>query len=329
MGAEGPESAVVSAAARILAAGGLVALPTETVYGLAGDASNPDAVRRIFAAKGRPADHPLIVHVAEASAIRAWAAAVPDAAWRLAAAFWPGPLTMILPRSAAVSPLVTGGRDTVALRVPAHPLTRAILAAFGGGVAAPSANRFGRISPTTAEHVRAELGAAVDLVVDGGACEVGIESTIVDLSVDEPAVLRLGAISAEALGAVLGRPVPVVTGGPVKASGQLPSHYAPRAALEVVPAAAFGPRVAALRAEGVRVAAVGHEGEGGVDVAVPTGDAGYARALYAALRAADRAGVEVIVMVEPPEGPLAAALRDRLGRAAAPRHELDRGPLPV
>ncbi|MCB9734113.1 MAG: threonylcarbamoyl-AMP synthase [Deltaproteobacteria bacterium] len=322
VGAEVPDPAVVTAAARLLRAGGLVAIPTETVYGLAGDAANPDAVRRIFAAKGRPADHPLIVHVAAAAAIAPWAAAVPDTAWRLADAFWPGPLTLILPRSPAVSPLVTGGRDTVALRVPAHPLTRAILAAFGGGVAAPSANRFGRISPTTAAHVRADLGDRVDLVVDGGPCDVGIESTIVDLSVPDPAILRLGAVTADALAAVLGRPVAVITGGPVKAPGQLPSHYAPRAALEVVTAAALASRVAALEAAGARVAAVGYEGEGqGAHgrVAVPTSDLGYARALYAALRAADADGVDVIVMVEPPDGPLAEALRDRLGRAAAPR----------
>ena len=308
---------VVDRAVAVLRRGGLVAVPTETVYGLAADASRPEAVLRIFLAKGRPADHPLIVHLPRVEALEAWAAEVPAGALALAAAFWPGPLTLILPKAAWVDPCVTGGRDSVGLRVPSHPLTLAVLRAFGGGLAAPSANRFGHVSPTTAAHVRADLGDRVDLILDGGPCPVGIESTIVDLSEGEPAILRLGAVTQAGIEAVLRCSVRVVTDGPVKAPGQLASHYAPRAEVEVVALAEVAARVAALRAAGVSVALIG----GGEDasVRVPRAGDGYARALYAALRAADAPGIERIVVEAPPEGPLADALNDRLARAAAPR----------
>ncbi len=311
------DSDQIAKAVTVLDRGGLVAVPTETVYGLAADAANPEAVRRIFAAKGRPADHPLIVHVTGPADLARWAAPVSEVAAQLARALWPGPLTMILPKAPGVDAVVTGGKETIGLRAPAHPLTRALLLAFGGGLAAPSANRFGHVSPTTAQHVRDDLGDRVDLVLDGGACAVGIESTIVDLSVEVPTILRLGAIGRAALEAVVGGPVVVGLDGPVKAPGQLPSHYAPRAALEVWQAAAVAARVAALRRGGAKVAAVG--AGPAADVALPRDGQGYARGLYAALRSADALGVDVIVVDSPPPGVLGDALRDRLTRAAAPR----------
>ena len=195
----------VDRALAVLRAGGLVAIPTETVYGLAADASNPEAVRRIFAVKRRPADHPLIVHIADQAEMNDWAAILPDAAVILADACWPGPLTLLVPRGSRVLDDVTGGRSTVGLRVPAHPLTLELLHRFGGGLAAPSANRFGRVSPTTADHVRADLGDEVDFVFDGGPCPIGVESTIVDCTVDPPQVLRPGAITADEVAALLQR----------------------------------------------------------------------------------------------------------------------------
>ncbi|MBM4378177.1 MAG: threonylcarbamoyl-AMP synthase [Deltaproteobacteria bacterium] len=310
-------------AVEILRSGGVVGLPTETVYGLAADATNELAVRRIFAIKGRPSDHPLIIHVADAQAAHAWVRAWPAEAEALARAFWPGPLTLVLPRSPLAPDAVTGGQDTVAVRVPGHPLARALLSALGGGVAAPSANRFGGVSPTTAAHVRADLGAEVPLVLDGGPCAVGVESTIVDLSSGEPAVLRPGGISPEQLSAVLGRTVPVRQASSVRVSGSLASHYAPRAGVELVSADAVRRRAAALRDAGVKVAGLAPD-----SVALPAGvgrhflpddPAGYARGLYAALRDLDAAGFERILVVEPEGGGVALAVKDRLKRAAAPR----------
>ena len=195
----------IDRAVAVLRAGGLVAFPTETVYGLGADASNPEAVKKIYAAKGRPRDHPLIVHVADSAQVKEWAREVPDAAERLAQRYWPGPLTLILKRAAHVSDLVTGGQDTVALRVPSHPIARAMLQEFGSGVAAPSANRYGRVSATTAQHVRSEFGDVVECVLDGGASDVGIESTIVDLSGMQPALLRPGSITLQQLEETLGQ----------------------------------------------------------------------------------------------------------------------------
>ena len=314
-------------AVEILRSGGVVGLPTETVYGLAADATNELAVRRVFAIKGRPADHPRIVHVADAEAARAWVRGWPAEAEALAAAFWPGPMTLVLPRSPLASDAVTGGQDTVAVRVPGHPLARALLQAFGGGVAAPSANRFGGVSPTTAAHVRADLGQVVPLVLDGGPCEVGVESTIVDLSSAEPAVLRPGGISPEQLSAVLGRPVPVRQSSSVRVSGSLASHYAPRAGVELVGAGAVRTRASALRDQGVKVAGLVPDSVGlpaGVGrFFLPDSPTGYARGLYAALRDIDAAGYERILVVEPEGGGVSLAVQDRLRRAAAPR---PRGP---
>lgn len=294
-------------AARVLAAGGVVAFPTETVYGLGAVAHDTAAVRRVFAVKGRPADHPLIVHLAAADQLASWAAEVPAAAATLTAALWPGPLTVLVRRAAHVPDVVTGGRDTVGLRVPAHPLARAMLAAVGDGVAGPSANRFGRVSPTSAEHVLADLGDDVDLVLDGGPCGLGLESTIVDCTVDPPVVLRHGGVPVEQLDELLGRPVGRVAEGPSRAPGMLPAHYAPTCALELVDdAATASARVASLRAEGRRAGV--HDP--GADVAA------YARDLYAALRRADADGLAALVVVRPPDQGLGRAINDRLRRAA-------------
>ncbi len=312
----------VDRAVAVLRAGGLVALPTETVYGLGADAANELAVRRIFAVKGRPSTHPLIVHLSGAGALESWATAVPEGARRLAEAFWPGPLTLVLLRTARASDAVTGGQPTVALRVPAHPLALEVLARLGGGVAAPSANRFGGVSPTSAEHVRADLGPEVDFVLDGGPCAVGVESSIVDFSSGSPALLRPGGVSREALERVLGVLVPTRSEGGPRAPGTLPSHYAPRAGLVLAPREALAARAAALAASGRRVAVLGQlDGlpAGVVAYPVPEDAVGFARELYATLRAIDEAGFDVIVAAPPPPEGLGLAVRDRLERAAAPR----------
>ncbi|HEX8434641.1 L-threonylcarbamoyladenylate synthase, partial [Archangium sp.] len=248
---------LLAQAVETLRRGGVIALPTETVYGLAANAEDELAVRRVFAIKGRPATHPLIVHVARAEELSSWARHVPEEAHRLAAAFWPGPLTLVLPRSARATDAVTGGQDTVAVRVPNHPIALAVLDALGGGVAAPSANRFGRVSPTAVEHVRADLGDEVDLLLDGGPCTVGLESTIVDLSGKEPAVLRPGGLAVEELERVLGRRVPVRTSSTVRVSGSLASHYAPRAGVVLSELMDVGSRVEVLRAQGQSVGVLG------------------------------------------------------------------------
>jgi L-threonylcarbamoyladenylate synthase len=310
-------------AVETLRRGGVIALPTETVYGLAANAEDELAVRRIFALKGRPVTHPLIVHVARAEELPAWARKVPEEAWRLARAFWPGPLTLVLPRTARAADVVTGGQDTVALRVPGHPVALAVLEAFEGGVAAPSANRFGRVSPTTAEHVRADLGEAVDFILEGGPCTVGVESTIVDLSGGEPAVLRPGGLAVEEVERVLGRAVPVRASSTVRVSGSLASHYAPRAGVELAEPAQVRARVEALRAGGQSVGVLGPAGLSlPADVPrydVPEEPAEAARVLYARLREADARGHDVLVACLPRSEGLGVAIRDRLTRAAAPR----------
>jgi L-threonylcarbamoyladenylate synthase len=316
-------SDILTRAVETLRRGGVIALPTETVYGLAANCEDELAVRRVFAIKGRPATHPLIVHVARAEELPSWARHVPDEAWRLAKAFWPGPLTLVLPRTARATDAVTGGQDTVALRVPNHPVALAVLDALGGGVAAPSANRFGRVSPTTAEHVRADLGDEVDLLLDGGPCTVGVESTIVDLSSGAPAVLRPGGLAVEELERVLGRKVPVRTSTTVRVSGSLASHYAPRAGVVLAEPAEVMSRVKDLRAQGLDVGVLGPPGlllpAGVPRYDVPEDPAGAARALYTRLREADHRGHDVLVACLPRAEGLGIAVRDRLARAAAPR----------
>ncbi len=293
----------VDRALEVLRAGGLVAIPTETVYGLAADASNPNAVQRIFAVKGRPVVHPLIVHIASADELDDWAAEVPSTAVVLAESCWPGPLTLLLPRAAQVLDVVTGGRSTVGVRVPAHPLTLELLARFGGGLAAPSANRFGRVSPTTADHVRDDLGTDVDFVLDGGPCPVGVESTIVDCSVDPPQVLRPGGIPTEDILVLLSEGLGAAAGSS-RAPGMLTSHYAPRCQVMLVANHQDAQRLAADRP--------------GVEILDDQDLARYARTLYSRLRDADDRGVDAVIAVMPPAVGLGHAIRDRLTKAAAP-----------
>ncbi len=310
-----PTPGAIAAAVAALRDGQVVGLPTETVYGLAADASNPAAIRRIFAAKGRPADHPVIVHVSDANAFDRLAVGDLGAANLLARAFWPGPLTMIVRRSTLVDDAVTGGRDTVGLRAPRHPVFRDVLAHFPRGLAAPSANRFGRISPTSAHDVATELGDRVDVVLDGGRCDVGVESTIVDLSGGQPAVLRPGAITEAQLADCLGRPVSWKRDGPVIAPGQLASHYAPRTPVTVIDACAdLASTVSALESAGDRVASIGSSRH--ATILVSDDLEAFARAIYAALRRADTLGVDRIVVQAPPSEGIGVAIIDRLRRAA-------------
>ena len=318
------DAAAIERAAGELRAGALVAFPTETVYGLGADASNPVAVRAVFEAKGRPADHPLIVHLPDATHLHAWTRDVPDGARALARAFWPGPLTLILPRSALAGDAVTGGQDTVGLRVPAHPVARELLAAFarrgGHGVAAPSANRYGHVSPTTAAHVAEDLGDRVALILDGGPCEVGIESTIVAFAGDRPILMRPGGIGVDALARVLGRVPEAARAGAPRASGTRASHYAPRTAAFLVDAALLPIEVQRLveRDEVVAVLARRAQRPPGFDgpwIAAPADADGYARDLYANLRALDAAGADAILIEAPPADPAWLAIGDRLARA--------------
>ena len=311
------EPDTIALAARLLAAGGLVAFPTETVYGLGADAANEAAVARLYAVKGRPASHPVIVHFDTADAAFPWAREIPEAARALAQAFWPGPLTLILARSPLAGDWVTGGQDSVGLRVPAHPVAQALLRAFGGGVAAPSANRFGRVSPTSAAHVHADLGSDVDLVLEGGEADIGIESTIVDLSRGAPVLLRPGHISRGALEHVLGEAVAEKDAAAPAHSGGLERHYAPRTPARLVATHALDAEIAS-RGSRVAVLAFSRPDER-VDywIRMPRDPASYARRLYGALRELDGAGCEAILIEAPAEAPEWSAVRDRLQRAAA------------
>jgi len=315
-------AANVARAAQVLRDGGLVAFPTETVYGLGADAANPAAVARIFAAKGRPAEHPVIVHVADVAAAQRWAASMPSGARDLADAFWPGPLTLILPRADHVSDVVTGGQPSIGLRAPSHPVARALLAAFGGGIAAPSANRFGHLSPTTAQHVADDLGAAVDLILDGGACNVGIESTIVAFTAGTPALLRPGAIDASAVARVLGSMPAARDAAAPRSSGTLASLYAPRTPAALVTGDALRAELAQLEERDERVAVLAWnteppEGFDGVWRTAPHDAAAYAHTLYANLRALDATDVDAILIEQVPDGDAWAAIRDRLARATS------------
>lgn len=313
-------------AVAVLRGGGLVAFPTETVYGLGADASNPDALGKVFAAKGRPHDHPLIVHVADAVQLANWARVIPPAATLLARKFWPGPLTIILRRAPCVNDLVTGGQDTVALRVPSHPVAQRLLRAFGDGIAAPSANRFGRVSATTAEHVRREFGDAVGCVLDGGAADVGIESTIVDLSGALPALLRPGWITAAQLEQVLGAALAAPDAQSPRAPGRLAKHYAPQTPLMMMEGDLLVELATSLSRQGKRVAGLVRSVQqplidGLIWVAAPSDAAGYAHELYANLRRLDAAGCDVILVEAPPPDAAWFAIRDRLDRAAAGAQE--------
>jgi L-threonylcarbamoyladenylate synthase len=304
----------VRRAAQILRAGGLVAFPTETVYGLGADAANAEAMRKLYAAKRRPADHPVIVHFASAEKAFAWAREMPEAARKLAERFWPGPLTLILKRSAAAKDFVTGSQDTVGLRVPSHPVAQALLKEFAGGIAAPSANRFGLVSPTTAAHVREDLGRDVDLVLEGGASEVGIESTIVDLSGPKPVLLRPGHISKEDLEGIVGALQERTAASP-RHSGSMERHYAPRTPARLVPSHELDKTITQAK-RSVAVLAFSRPDER-VDywLRMPRDAKAYAQRLYAALRELDTAECQEILIEAPPESPDWSAVRDRLKRA--------------
>jgi L-threonylcarbamoyladenylate synthase len=324
---EAPDPATLAEAAALLRAGGLVAFPTETVYGLGAHALDAAAVRRIFAAKGRPAYNPLIVHVGTIAAARALVTAWPATAQALAERFWPGPLTLVLPKQPMVPDEVTAGRDTVAVRLPAHPVARALLAAAGIPVAAPSANRFTELSPVTAAQVARSLGDGVDLILDGGQTTVGIESTVVDCSVTPPVLLRPGTLTRAALEAVVGplaNPAPVTAvDAPRAAPGMIARHYAPRARVHLVPSAGFADAIADGaddRRAAVTWSAAGHAAGATLPVhhALPGDAQGYAAGLYAALHAVDEAGCADVYVEAPPLDPAWAGVRDRLTRAAHP-----------
>ena len=317
----------IQRAVALLLAGELVALPTETVYGLGADASNPAALAKIFSTKGRPADHPLIVHVPGDEHLERWATDIPAVAWELAEQFWPGPLTLILKRGANVPDAVTGGQNTIGLRVPGHPVALELLRAFAaaggsGGIAAPSANRFGRISPTTAQHVRDDLGDSVPLILDGGPCQVGIESTIVDLSRDTPVILRPGMISAETLALVLGT-APECDGLSMTAprvSGSLEAHYAPRTPMQLVPNADLMAILLAAATTGKRVAVLSRQRpvNEACQTWIPAGlDArAFGHDLYGNLRQLDLTGADLILVESIPSDGEWLAVFDRLRRAA-------------
>lgn len=323
-----PSDSEFTRAVDLLCAGELVAFPTETVYGLGANAASPAAVAKIFAAKGRPADHPLIVHLPADDWVKHWAADIPDQAWELMEAFWPGPLTLILKKQDWVPDAVTGGQDTVGLRVPGHPVALELLRRFAfsnakAGIAAPSANRFGRISPTIAAHVRQELGTSVALVLDGGACQVGIESTIIDFSRPTPAILRPGHIAPSHLSAVLGfEPRIESADGAPRVSGSLPAHYAPNTPMRMLTTA----EILALKLSGQSWALLCHSRSASDHAAalpatsrrfLPEDPVAYAHELYAALRALDDCGANLIVVERTPDNAAWSAVNDRLRRALA------------
>lgn len=313
---------LINQAITILQRGGLVAMPTETVYGLGADAKNPDALRKIFQAKQRPMDHPLIVHLADMSQLNEWASTVSPLAQRLGEAFWPGPLTLILPKAPHVLDLITGGQMTVGLRIPCHPVAQALLQRFGSGIAAPSANRFGRISPTTAAAVREELGDTVDLILDGGQCEVGVESTIVDVSGEHPAILRPGMITVSQIEAVLHAPLCKQEKNAPRVSGSLAIHYAPLTPAKLMTkteifsflqnvTVADLPLVLLLKSA-LLIA------KKGVECIVMSDDPKqYAHDLYATLRTVDQKNFKQIIIETVPDSFVWDAIRDRLYRASS------------
>ena len=319
-----PTADNVARAARLLRDGQLVAFPTETVYGLGADARNADAVRRIFAAKRRPVDHPVIVHIADIDALPRWARAIPAGARALAEAFWPGPLTLILPRAHDVSDVVTGGEDSVGLRVPGHAVAQALLASFtaigGEGIAAPSANRFGGISATTALHVAQDFAEEIALILDGGPCPHGIESTIVAFTDGEATLLRPGAVAVEQLARVLGRAPRSGNASTPRAPGTLATHYAPRTPARLMPSAELAAALGRLAHPGAHVAVLAHSVAqppdfDGTWFDAPSHDTAYAQQLYANLRALDALAADEIWIEAPPDGPEWHAVRDRLRRA--------------
>ena len=318
----------IETAVQTLRDGELVAFPTETVYGLGANAQNPAAVQKIFAAKGRPQSHPVIVHLDSPRFLHRWVREVPEIASKLAERFWPGPLTMVMPRAFNVHDLVTGGQDTVAIRVPSHPMAQQLLTAFGGGIAAPSANRYGRLSPTRPEHVRDELGDAVKVILDGGECQIGLESTIVAVEGANVRLLRPGAVTAGQLRAVVGD---VLIGANVESPrvpGSSSAHYAPSTPMTITPAGEIDAHAAALSEGGRRVAVLAQRLPLRAHKYVTWINAGrrpeqYGHDLYANLRTLDKAGCAQILVQDVPEGERWDAIRDRLVRAASSVSESD------
>lgn len=315
----------IQAAVALLRAGGTVAFPTETVYGLGADASNPLAVQKVFKIKGRPSNHPLIVHIAAASQLPIWTHDIPDAAWLLAETFWPGPLTLILQRSGQVPNEVTGGQNTVGLRVPDHPIAANLLSAFGGGIAAPSANRFGQVSPTTAQHVQEKLGSKVDMILDGGPCRIGVESTIINVTHERAILLRPGGLLVEAIENTLNQKVLLTkpATSKIRASGMLDSHYAPATPIEIHPANKLQHRAHQLAKLGYQVAVLSLSGNSEyrnnnkvIWFPMPLFADAYGREFYAMLHRLDHANFDYILSEALPEKQEWAAINDRIRRAA-------------
>lgn len=316
----------INQAVTILRAGGLVVFPTETVYGLGADASNPTAVRRVFEAKERPYNHPLIVHLLESAWLEDWALDITDEARKLAKAFWPGPLTMVFNKQSHVLDLVTADQPTVALRVPRHPLALSLLNGFGDGLVAPSANRFTRISPTTASAVQQELGGRVDMILDGGPSEVGLESTIVDMSRELPVILRPGMISAKAISEVVGRPISYLNQDQpvVRVPGMHAVHYAPATKTMLLDFIAIKDRICEFDTDLLPLAILSHSNlrlpkvDGVKVVRLPSDPDGYARALYRTLREQDQQQLKRIIIEDVPQSAEWAAVRDRIVKASEP-----------
>ncbi len=312
----------IDAAVQALRDGELVAFPTETVYGLGANAQNPAAVRKIFEAKGRPASHPVIVHLDSPRYLHRWVREVPQIALTLGERFWPGPLTIVMPRAANVHDIVTGGQETIAIRVPSHPMAQQLLTAFGGGIAAPSANRYGRLSPTRADHVRDELGDAVRIVLDGGECQIGLESTIVSCEGSTVRLLRPGAVTASQLREVVGELLIGSDAESPRVPGSSPSHYAPSTPMAIVPAGEIDAQAGALSRGGRRIAVLAQRLPLKAHKYVTWINAGrrpeqYAQDLYANLRTLDKAGCHQILVQDVPHDERWDAVRDRLLRAAS------------
>ena len=323
------DDAAIDHAANLLRQGRLVAFPTETVYGLGADASNPDAVRRIFQAKGRPADHPLIVHISSIDSLNDWALTVPDAAQRLAARFWPGPLALILNKKPEIPLVVTGGQNTVGLRMPDHPVALRLLRAFGGGIAAPSANRFCRISPTQASHVEEELGETVDLILDGGACQVGVESTIVDLSGSRPKLLRPGHITKIDIEAVLQTELIIISPQSeqvnplaIRAPGMMAVHYAPVTPAMLCPSDRLPEIMQELALRNKKIGLLAYQSKPVENrlthiIRMPVQADEYAQTLYKSLRELDSLHLDIILVEQPPATEAWRAINDRLYKATS------------
>jgi len=318
----------IDTAVQALRDGELVAFPTETVYGLGANAQNPAAVRKIFDAKGRPTTHPVIVHLDSPKYLHRWVREVPEMASKLGERFWPGPLTMVMPKARTVHDIVTGGQDTVAIRVPSHPMAQQLLTAFGGGIAAPSANRFGRLSPTRPEHVRDELGDAVSVILDGGESQIGLESTILSFENGHVRLLRPGGVTARQIREVVGELLIGADLESPRVPGSTPSHYAPTTPMTIVPAGELDSQAAALSVGGTRIAVLAQRLPLKSHKYVTWVNAGrrpeqYGHDLYANLRTLDKAGCQQILVQDVPEDERWDAIRDRLLRAATSVSESD------